>query len=206
MNILAYDTETTGLPVWKEPSESAVQPHIVEIAALLYSPTGELIDEYSALVKPDGWTIPQETIDVHGISQEQAMDEGIPEAEALAGYLAIHARAGLRVGHNESFDARILRIAIKRYGTGATQEERDAMADLYKAGEAFCTCWKNKAVLAIPGPRGYKLPTLAEAYQHYFGTAPEVAHRARADAEACGRIYFTMQKAAIPTTREAARE
>jgi len=196
MDILAFDTETTGLPIWKEPSESEGQPHIVEIAALLYSPSGDLIDEFSALVKPDGWTISQEMTDIHGITQEQAMDEGIPEAEALAGYLAIHARAGLRVGHNVSFDDRILRIAIKRYGAGATQEERDVLADLYKAGESYCTCWKNKPVLAIPGPRGHKLPTLAEAYQHYFGTAPEVAHRARADAEACARIYFAMQQKA----------
>lgn len=194
MDILAYDTETTGLPIWKEPSESDSQPHIVEIAALLYSPSGDLIDEFSTLVKPDGWTISQEMTDIHGISQEQAMDEGIPEAEALAGYLAIHARAGLRVGHNVSFDDRILRIAIKRYGAGATQEERDTLADLYKASEAFCTCWKNKAVLAIPGPRGHKLPTLAEAYQHYFGSAPEIAHRARADAEACAKVYFAMQQ------------
>lgn len=194
MNILAMDTETTGLPIWKEPSESEVQPHIVEIAALLYSPTGELIDEYSTLVKPDGWAISQEMTDIHGITQEQAMDEGIPEAEALAKYLEIHARAGLRIGHNISFDDRVVRIAIKRYGAAETQEERDAIADAYKAGETFCTCWKNKAVLAIPGPRGHKLPTLGETYQHYFGCLPEVAHRARADAEACARIYFAMQQ------------
>jgi DNA polymerase III subunit epsilon len=193
MDILAFDTETTGLPIWKEPSDSEGQPHIVEIAALLYSPSGDLVDEFSALVKPDGWTISQEMTDIHGITQEQAMDEGIPEAEALAGYLALHDRAGLRVGHNVSFDDRILRIAIKRYGAGATQEERDALADLYKAGESYCTCWTNKPVLAIPGPRGHKLPTLAEAYEHYFGTAPEVAHRARADAEACAKVYFAMQ-------------
>lgn len=196
MDILAFDTETTGFPLWKEPSESDSQPHIVEISALLYSPSGDLIDEFNALVKPDGWAIPQEMTDIHGITQERAMDEGIPEADAVAGYLAIHARAGLRVGHNVSFDDRILRIAIKRFGAGATQEERDVLADLYKAGEAFCTCWKNKAVLAIPGPRGHKLPTLAETHQHYFGGAPEVAHRARADAEACARIYFAMQQKA----------
>lgn len=196
MDILVYDTETTGLPILREPSESDSQPHIVEIAALLYSPTGDLVDEFCALVKPDGWTIPQEMADIHGITQEQAMDEGVPEADAVAGYLALHKRAGLRVAHNESFDARILRIAIKRYGVGATQEERDTLADLYKAGESYCTCWANKPVLAIPGPRGHKLPTLAEAYQHYFGTVPEVAHRARADAEACARIYFAMQQKA----------
>lgn len=43
MKIIVMDTETSGLPIYNEPSEGASQPHIVELAALLYE-GADLID------------------------------------------------------------------------------------------------------------------------------------------------------------------
>lgn len=204
MNILIYDTETTGLPDWKNPSEGETQPHIVEICGLLCSDTGELIDSYHTLIKPDGWTIPEDMTAIHGITNDRALAEGVPEAEAVAGFLSLHSRADLRVAHNESFDARILRIAIKRYGAGDTQESRDALADTFKDGAAYCTCNKAKPIMKLPATEAmrrsgkghwFKPPNMQEAHQHFLGEAFDGAHSARADAEACGRVYFAMQKA-----------
>lgn len=99
MNILAYDTETTGIPDWKQPSESEHQPHLVEICGLLYdAETQELIDSYHAIIKPDGWTIPQEVVDVHGITNERATEEGVPEAEAVSAFLALTRPNGIGTG------------------------------------------------------------------------------------------------------------
>lgn len=182
-----FDFETTGIPAWKDQSDAEHQPHIVEVAALLYDSTGNVIDRYQAIVRPDGWIIPEESIKQHGITMEQAMDEGIPEAEALDGFLAIHARAGIRVAHNATFDDRIARIAISRYHS-------KELADSFKEStEKYCTCQKSREPVGLK-----KLPTLAEAYKHFTGEDLVEAHRAMPDALACARVYFALQGVAMP--------
>jgi DNA polymerase III subunit epsilon len=187
MLIMAFDCETTGIPDYKQPSEMPHQPHIVELAALLFDDaTGELLEQMHAIVRPDGWEISEETTAIHGITTERAMDEGRPEAEVLAEFLALHSRCTLRVAHNEDFDQRIVRIAIKRLGAGATQEERDAIADAFKAAPKYCT------MKADAKARGVKWPKLIDAYKHHTGRELENAHSALFDARACAEVYFAM--------------
>ncbi|MBT2142735.1 MULTISPECIES: 3'-5' exonuclease [unclassified Rhodanobacter] len=194
MNILIFDTETSGLPDYKQPSEMPHQPHIVELAVLLYDDTtGELVEQLHSIVRPDGWVIPDDVAAIHGITTERAMDEGRPEHEVLRDLLALHRRAELRVAHNEDFDQRIVRIAIKRYGHGAhgwdrlTQEERDAIADAFKAAPKYCT------MKADAKARGVKWPKLVEAYKYHTGKdLGEDAHSALFDALACAEVYFAM--------------
>lgn len=188
MPILIFDTETTGLPLWKEPSEAQGQPHLVEIAARLYSAQGSLLDSFEAIIKPAGWVIPDDVIAVHGITNEIAMDTGISEADALEGFLALQARAGLRAAHNVNFDDRIIRIALMRY-----RDEEQASA--FKVGGKYCTCQQSRAHVALPGN---KLPTLGEAFKHFTGEDLVEAHRAMADATACGRIYFALHGVTMP--------
>ena len=53
MITLLFDTETTGLPIWKEPSDSPDQPHIVDIACDLWdTETKERIDTFDAIINP----------------------------------------------------------------------------------------------------------------------------------------------------------
>lgn len=189
MSLLAhvFDTETSGLPDWKNPSEAGHQPHIVEIASLLCDAAGNVIDRYQAIVRPAGWEISPEMTAIHGITQEQAMDEGIPEIEALDGFLALHARAGIRVAHNATFDDRIIRIAMSRYHS-------KELADSFKEStEKYCTCSKSREPVGLG-----KLPTLAEAYKHFTGQDLVEEHRAMPDAEACARIYFALHGVTMP--------
>lgn len=201
MNLLTpYDTETTGLPLFREPSDDPRQPHLVDICILAYDANGALVDSFEAMVRPDGWVIPNEVTAIHGITNEMAMDLGISEAEALDGFMAIHDRAGLRIAHNIAFDDRIMRIALSRY------RGKEA-ADAFKATPGYCTCQSSKNIVKCPPTpkmiaagfgKAFKVPTVAEALLHFTGEELVGGHRARPDTEACARVYFAMNPPPAP--------
>ena len=184
--LLFYDTETTGLPLWGEPSEDPRQPHIVQLSALLVEEDNrQVVDELDVLVKPEGWTIPEDVVTIHGITTEHALEHGIPEREALARFLALHELADERIGHVESFDMRIVRIALKRY-------RDDAAADHWKTQRSQCTAKLAKAVLGM-----HKLPKLTEAHKQLTGKPMSGAHSATGDTRACLTVFFACKDAAV---------
>ncbi|GLX90681.1 hypothetical protein Pfra02_32490 [Pseudomonas fragi] len=195
MNLITpYDTETTGLPLFRDPSDDPRQPHLVDICILAYSADGALVDSFEAMIRPDGWVIPAEVTAIHGITNEMSMDLGIPESEALDGFMAIHDRAGLRVAHNINFDDRIMRIALSRY------RGKEA-ANAFKTTPGYCTCQSSKNLVQCPPTakmiaagfgRQFKQPTVAEALRHFTGEELVGGHRARPDTEACARVYFAI--------------
>ena len=83
-----YDTETTGLPLFREPSEHPGQPHLVQLAAALVDlDTRETVASLDVVVRPDGWTIPDDVAAVHGITTDYAAAVGVPESLALSLFL-----------------------------------------------------------------------------------------------------------------------
>ena len=196
MRALFYDTETSGLPDFSAPSESPHQPHIVQLgAALVDLDTRETIASLDLIVKPVGWEIPTDVSAVHGITTERAAEVGIDEACAVNALLGLWRTAHTRIGHNESFDARILRIALKRLGYG------DDLADEWKAANAECTARLATPIVALPPtPKmiaarrfHHKTPNLSEAYQHFTGKPLEGAHSAMTDVRACATVYWAIQ-------------
>lgn len=196
---LFYDTETTGLPLFKEPSEHPDQPHIVQVAAFLVDlDTRETLASMDVIIRPDGWTIPDDVAAIHGITTKRAQDFGIPEDQAIDMLLALHNNATVRIAHNEPFDARIVRIGAKRFIDPHSPEGELLFSDEWKTGNAECTAQLSRPILQLPPTAkmkgGFKTPTLMEAYQHFFGQEFPGQHTARGDALACMRVvYFAIQ-------------
>lgn len=190
--LLFYDTETTDKPLFKEPSEDPRQPHLVELAAALVdTTTRRSVASVHMVARPDGWIIPDEVAAIHGITTDYALQVGVPERALFDAFLTLHRLADGRVAHNESFDARIIRIGIKRFGFGGdTAEEVDAFADAFKAATSHCTCFGARPFTALPKN---KLPTLSEAYLHFFGEELQAAHSAKADMQACADVFWEVQ-------------
>lgn len=198
---LFYDTETTGLPLFEQPSEHPDQPHIVQIAALLVDlDTRQTISSMDVIVRPNGWIIPDEVAAVHGITTDHAMAVGVEEKTAMDLFLALWKGPGiLRIAHNEQFDARIVRIALKRFFD--QPDEVLPKSDVWKSGTAACTARLATPICALPPTEKmkaakrfhHKTPNLTEAYRHFTGKELENAHSAMADVLACRDVYFAIQ-------------
>jgi DNA polymerase-3 subunit epsilon len=170
----------------------------VQIAMLMLAEDGTETSMAALIIRPEGWLIPPEITEIHGISQERAMDEGVPEAIATRLFVAMQQRASLRVAHNESFDRRIMRIAMLR--SGLSREAVEAI----EQRPAFCTCNAARPILNLPptgrmvaaGRTGPKPPKLEECFRHFFAEELTGGHDALVDARACARVYRAITAAA----------
>lgn len=181
-----YDTETTGLPDWKKPSGSDSQPHIVQLAGILADlDTRQVIASMDVIIKPDGWVIPDEVSEIHGITTKHALNVGVPESLAVDLFLSLQ-NGAIRVAHNRTFDQRIIRIAAKRFF------DDDIIEAWAEKDNHECSMLLSKPIMKMlpKGKWGYKNPKLEEAYKHFTGKDLENAHSALADAEACMQVYW----------------
>jgi len=193
--ILFFDTETTGLPDYRSPSNAPHQPHLVQLAHILCEDDGSDVEQANVIIRPDGWTIPDDVAAIHGITTEIAMEKGIPMAEAMDAFLTARRRAELRVAHNVSFDDRIMRIAMLRHGL--VREDIETL----EAGRKFCTVQATTTLVNLPptekmvaaGFNKPKPPKLIECIKHFFGEDLDGAHDAMVDVSACRRVYFHLQ-------------
>lgn len=185
MNIgLFFDTETTGLPVWNRPSGTDMQPHIVQLAAVLVDlDTKKVLQSINVIVKPDGWTIPEETIEVHGITNELANEVGLSESVVLGMFINLYNKCSIRIAHNTTFDNRIIRIALKRYSPNLIADE-----DWKNKDDYFCTLVNFRKIKG--GKSGH---TLGEAYKYFTSKDLEGAHNALVDVMACIEVYFGIE-------------
>ncbi len=176
---LYFDTETTGFPR-KSDAPIETQPHIVQLAALLIDDTEGEIASMNVIIRPVGWTIPDEVAEIHGITQEKAEKFGVRIEQAMGVFYDFCNAADEAVAHNIAFDAKLVAIEF----------ERAALSDRLNLMSQFCTMLATTDRCKLPGKYGkYKWPKLIEAHQVLFGCGFDNAHDALADVRACARIH-----------------
>jgi DNA polymerase-3 subunit alpha len=191
---LIFDTETTGLPKrWKAPiTDSDNWPRCVQIAWQLHDAMGQCIEHQDYLIRPDGFNIPYDAEQIHGISTALATKEGEALAVVLEKFNTALAKAKFVVGQNVGFDLNIMGCEYHRL---QVQTPLNGMPVLD-------TCTETTANLCkLPGGRGgkFKLPTLTELHQKLFDTPFAEAHNATADVEATTRCFLELLRQGIYT-------
>lgn len=202
-----FDTETTKIPDFKAPYNAPDQVRIVQLAAALCGSDGRIIHSMSAIIKPEGWEIPEDVVKIHGITTEYALEHGMPLTTAIGLFMLLAENSTVRVAHNESFDDFVIKTALRQLADAEDTEE----VQRWKSMSKFCTATSTTKILQLPptdkmmaaGVNTFKRPNLQEAYEYYHGRPFDGAHDALADVVACKDVYFKVQQGAGPY-REAA--
>lgn len=183
---LFFDTETTGIPRnYRAPATDVRNwPRLVQIAWLLTDEKAKELASAEYIIKPDGFTIPAGASRIHGITTEMAMRKGVDLDFVLDVAAASIDRATVLIAHNVQFDEKILGAEFVRAGLPNRAESKPRRCTM-QAATNYCR---------LPGPYGYKWPTLAELHSKLFNKSFDDAHQALADVRACARCYFELKR------------
>lgn len=186
--VFFFDTETTGV-LGKQDRDyrcSEHWPRVVSLAWVIADNEHGIVRCAHRVIRPEGWTIPDETARVHGISTDTALEKGLPGSEVFGEMLeALREFApAVAAAHNLDFDWRIVNSDLWRRQIDAN--------DFLKLAPC-CTLKRTIDLCKLPGKwRGYKWPTLQELHRFLFGAEFDSAHDAMSDVSALIRCYCEM--------------
>lgn len=167
MRLLIFDTETTGLPLSREPASKGPNnwPHLVSISwTVLDTNTNTELTHKSYIIYPDSWEIPDESTRIHGITTEEATLYGTKLMDVMGEF--VNEQCDAWVAHNLEFDMGVIVNAVLwdlRIQFPKTPQRK------------YCSMLLSKSFCKLPGKfkGSYKPPKLKELYFYTFGKYPE---------------------------------
>ena len=134
---IIFDTETTGLPKNYNASitNSENWNRCVQLAWQIHNIKGELIDVKNFIIKPDGYSIPYNASQVHGITTDRAKKQGMPLDYVLNEFNKDLEKYNFLVGHNVNFDINIVAAEFHRAGIKPNKIFEEALNQLEKIKE-----------------------------------------------------------------------
>ncbi len=183
---LFFDTETTGVPKdWNAPITNLSNwPRLVQLAWLLFDSEGKLLLKNVAIIKPDGFSIPIEATNVHGITTDYAIKFGENIKDVLLNFENQCFKSKYLIAHNINFDSKVM----------GSEFLRNIHRNPFENLKLLCTMESGTDYCKIEGYYGYKWPKLSELHIKLFGKDFEGAHDALADIEATARCFWEMRK------------
>ena len=182
-DFLFFDTETTGIPdrSAKWDTDFAGYPHVVQMAWI----HGCKVESH--IIRPEGWEIPEDSVAIHGITTEYALEHGEPFAAVVDMFIRDCHDAGLICGHNIHFDTGIVKANILRELGREYYDANDVETALYKGKRIDTMRSTMKWVDARNSWGKLKFPNLGELYARCFPGETFHAHDALDDTKAVAR-------------------
>lgn len=189
MRVLVFDTETTGLPKYSRTPAKFMKdnwPHLVSLSWIILE-DNVVKERYSYIIKPINWIIPDDSIAIHGITNEIAIRDGYELEVVMNEFVCQH--YDLMVAHNLDFDENVIINAIywdlgRKHFLEFPHPKR-------------CSMKLSKNICKIPSTyNAYKPPRLSELYKYVFGVNPTMSqlHNSLYDVEILVKIIQTSQE------------
>ena len=182
MNIF-IDTETCGLfakgAIYKN-LEEFDKARLVSICWIV-AQGDSIIEQYYYVVKPDNFTVPEESTAIHGISHAYAEEHGIDIKEVLQMLCKSISKCANIIAHNIKFDISIIKSELYRYNF------KDTINDIIKNKHLICTMMKGRQFMKVR-----KYPKLAELYKFLYNEDLTNAHCALDDTKHCFKCYIRL--------------
>ncbi|MFW5804426.1 MAG: exonuclease domain-containing protein [bacterium] len=185
---LILDIETTGLPKKRNsiPEELSNWPRIVQIAWILFDKDKKIIEKQNFIIKQEK-KVPQEAIDIHGITNEMVKKEGVPAIEVFEKLEYAIDSAEYIIAHNLDFDIPIIQSEFIRANKRKPFINKKKICTM-KSTIDFC------ALTKLYG-NGFKYPTLVELvkecfYSEYNTISIGDAHNAEVDTLLTAKSFF----------------
>lgn len=201
MKILVFDTETTGLPE-KDASiyEFAKWPYIIQLSYILYDLSNNTIKYGDDYIKIDSEiNIPQASYEKHKLTHEILREKGENIQKILNKFNNILKESDIVVGHNISFDKRMVFVECMRNNLQQNFTVFRGNKRIRKS--EFCTMKETTNYCNITGYSKYngrpflKTPSLIELYKILFPDAiiPKHLHNSLVDILITLRCYIEFQ-------------
>ena len=195
MNVIIFDTETTGLPKkWKARIDDKDNwPYIVQFSWILYNVEKNIIiscNDYIVQL-PDGMEVPVESTNIHGITTETMREKGIECSKVIEYFSKDLSKAQMLIAHNLKFDKTMVRV----------ESYRNRINNIFKDKMfiEYCTMLYGKDLCQLKRYNKYskryevKYPKLVELHEHLFHETPENLHNSLIDVIVCFRCFYKMQ-------------
>ena len=171
-------------------SQTRQWPYIVQLSFILYdTDKNRIVANHDHIIKvKKSVKISEESIKVHGITQNITNSKGIQMKTAIDIFNVYLKEADMIIAHNISFDISMLTVESIR---NEKQINFDSIAQ-------YCTMRRGIRICKLvrisrDGNEYYKFPKLIELHKQLFNKEPKNLHNAFIDILICLRCYCMME-------------
>ncbi|MEM1327425.1 MAG: hypothetical protein AAGI23_15785 [Bacteroidota bacterium] len=180
MSYLLLDTATT--------SKYQLHARLIHLAYIQTDENGQIIHQQCNLIRPDGFQI--DNADVHGISQDKAMQQGDTAADVLRPLLEKMNDTQLLIAHNIDYAMKVLFNEVRELGWNKSY------FNLLYNKPTCCTMQSSIGFCNIRDPKRdrLKFPRLSELHHKLFQRDYELDENGHSKVYALNDCFFELKR------------